>query len=228
MNYWKTYYDSLSKKESPLKQVGKTVNGAEISANQIELIVDSIARTLRLASEDFLVDLCCGNGLLTRELAPLVRRTVGVDYTRGLIDTAKARHAFHNVEYLESDIMGLDKSHLSGLKKVLMYEALQHFAIEQLSTLLEKFSHLEAGSLVLIGSIPDRDKLRVFYDTDEKFAFYKQSERERKPHMGRWWSVPEIETLVSASGALEAQFLAQAPGLYTAHYRFDVLLTKCN
>ena len=107
-----------------------------------------------------------------------------------------------------------------------MYEALQHFSLEQFAKLLDELCGLETGSLVFLGSIPNKEKLNVYYDTEEKYAFYMQRESEGKPHIGRWWLIEEIEQFVSMRG-FKATLLPQEPTLYTAYYRFDVLLERC-
>ena len=107
-----------------------------------------------------------------------------------------------------------------------MYEALQHLTLEQFAKLVDELCGLEAGSLVLLRSIPNKKQLNVYYDTEIKYAFYLQREIEGKPHIGRWWLMEEIEQLVSPRG-FKATFLLQEPALYTAYYRFDVLLERC-
>jgi cyclopropane fatty-acyl-phospholipid synthase-like methyltransferase len=227
-NYWKIYYDSISKKfdSSLLKQVGKTVNGQEISESQVVAIIESVVGSLRLNASDSLIDLCCGNGLLTRQLAPLVKEIVGIDFTANLINAAKKYNSFDNIEYVNLDVLCLDDIYFKGLKKIIMYEALQHFSTEQLAVLLKKLSTLEVGSLVYLGSIPNKDKLRVYYDTDEKFEFYMKCESEGRPHIGHWWVIGEIEQLATKYG-FNFRLLLQDINIYTAHYRFDVLLEKC-
>ena len=130
------------------------------------------------------------------------------------------------IEYIHSDVLQLTPNYFSGLKKIVMYEALQHFSMEQLVKLLGKLSSLGPGSLVFLGSIPNKEKLNAYYDTEEKYTFYLQRESEGKPHIGRWWLMEEIEQIVSTRG-FKAIFLPQVPTLYTAYYRFDVLLEKC-
>ncbi len=227
-DYWKSHYDAISSQYSGslLKQVGKTINGQEISESQVKLIVENIAHVLQLNANDSVVDLCCGNGLISRQLAPHVKNIIGVDYTLSLIDAAKTYNSFSNIEYVNSDVLRLGPEYFSGLKKVVMYEALQHFSERQFDILLDELESLAACSLVFLGSIPSKEKLSVYYDTKEKFAFYMQRENEGRPHIGRWWLIKEIEQLVSMHG-FKATFLSQAPKLYTAYYRFDVLLEKC-
>lgn len=227
-NYWENHFDSISKQfdGSPLKQVGKTVNGREVPEPQVKLIVENIANVLRLNAKDSVVDLCCGNGLLTRQLAPLVKEVIGVDFSSGLIEAAERHNGFYNIEYVNSDVSRLDPKYFLGLKKILMYEAIQYFSEEQIGILLDQLKSLASGSLFFIGGIPDKEKLNAYYDTKEKFAFYMQGESEGRPHIGRWWLMGEIERLVSTRG-FKAIFLPQVPTLYTAYYRFDVLLEKC-
>ena len=227
-NYWEQHYDSNTQQFDGLllKQVGKTINGQEISETQVKLIVENVVNNLHLGSSDSVIDLCFGNGLISRQLAPLVKEIVGIDFSKGLIEAAKKSNGFHNIEYINSDVLRLDPKYFLGLKKVLMYEALQLFSVEQLSSLLDKFSNLELGSLVFFASIPNKEKLSAYYDTKEKYEFYERCELEGKPHMGRWWLMEEIERIVTGSN-FKATFLPQEAALYTAYYRFDVLLEKC-
>ena len=227
-NYWKSYYDLSSQQfhDSLLKQVGKTVNGREIPELQLKLIVENVANVLQLNAKDSIVDLCCGNGLITRQLAPLVEKVVGVDFTQGLIDTAKRCNAFYNIEYVNSDVLSLNSEYFLGYTKIVMYEALQHFSEQQFGILLDELKSLAAGSLVFFGSIPNKEKLSAYYDTEKKIAFYMHRENEGRPHIGRWWLMDEIERLVATRG-FKSTFLPQEPVLYTAYYRFGVLLEKC-
>lgn len=226
-NYWKKYYDTIGKKYDGylLKQVGKTVNGKEIPENQIEAIIENISDVLQLNLNDIIIDLCCGNGLLTRRLAPIVNKVVGVDFTHSLIKTAKKYNRHYNIDYLYSDVLCLDTKYLSGSRKIVMYEALQHFSSDQMVKLLEKLCMLDSGSFIFLGSIPDKEKLQFYYDTEEKYLFYIERENAGMPHMGKWWYKYEIEEIASLCG-FKALLLPQPLKLYTAYYRFDCLLEK--
>lgn len=226
-DYWKDHYASIGKEFNGalLKQVGKTVNGQEVDESQVSLIVKNIVNDLRLSIQDAVVDLCCGNGLITIRLAPLVSQIVGIDFSAGLIDSARKYNSSYNIKYIPADVVHLDPKYFLGQKKILMYEALQHFSKKEFIILLDKLSHTDSGSLVFLGSIPNKKKLRIFYDTKDKYIFYMKREIEGKPHIGRWWLIDEIEQIASACG-FQATYLPQLPGLYTAYYRFNFILEK--
>lgn len=226
-NYWQNRYDSNSKNfnQSLLKQVGKTVNGQEISEQQIEIMVERIVGALKLDAKDSVIDLCCGNGLMTKQLESRVGDIIGVDFSSGLIEMAEKFSKAANVSYLHSDVLELDEKYFKGLKKILISEAFQHFSREQFPVLLEKLKNLDRGSLLFLGGIPNQERLRDYYDTDEKYEFYLQREKEGKPHIGHWWLMSEIERISTLHG-FRATYLAQDPNLYTAHYRFDAVIEK--
>ena len=70
--YWTTYPKTLSKKDY-MKQVQKVFRGHPIPEWKFKIIVSEICHRLKLEEEDILLDLCCGNGLITKELAKKFR-----------------------------------------------------------------------------------------------------------------------------------------------------------
>ena len=59
-------------------QVGYTVERKPISNEQFNCIIESIEKQLQLSASDTLLDLCCGNGAVTYELAKKVKSVVAV------------------------------------------------------------------------------------------------------------------------------------------------------
>lgn len=226
-NYWKNIYETVSRdpEYSLLEQVGKTLNGKPLPEDQIQLIVQSAVRALQLAPRDFLIDLCCGNGLITERIAPLVDRARAVDFSEGLIEVAKANSHAANIEYECGDILNLGTGYFSSTRKILMNESLQHFVPDDLGVLLDQMIRLDTGSLVYFGGIPDLEKLAIYYDTPEKMAFYEMREREGRPHSGKWWLRSQISKIAADRG-FKVTIVPQNSAMVTSYYRFDVLLSK--
>jgi len=228
-DYWKQYFNtkSIQHNNSLLNQVGKTVNGKVISIKQVDLIVSHISSILDLKSTDSLIDLCCGNGLITKRLSPLVKDISGIDYSEGLINAAQSFSQSENIKYINSDILDLDRQYLSRFNKVLLYEGLQHLSEVQLSKLLDLLNGISNQSLIFLGSIPDKSKLKVYYDTDEKYDYYLKCEEANHPHMGKWWFVEDI-IRTSINRGFKVTVIPQPATLYSSYYRYDALLEKCS
>jgi 2-polyprenyl-3-methyl-5-hydroxy-6-metoxy-1,4-benzoquinol methylase len=130
MRDWKKYWSSRPKtvdKTDYLKQVEKTVKGQPISDLQLQIIGSQICNHLHLEKDDIVLDLFCGNGLITKELAKQCKEIVGVDFSEPLLEVANRDHRPTNVLYQNMNILELNKMPpiASGpLNKVLMYEAL--------------------------------------------------------------------------------------------------------
>lgn len=226
-DYWRTHFDMNAEqfRSQLLKQVSKTVDGREVSDEQIDLIIDAIASTLNLKPTDIVIDLCCGNGLLTKKISTMVCEMFAVGYSINLISVAKNCNRAHNITYFHANVLALETSFFQGREKIYMYEGLQYISPESLYSLLSKLQVTGRKPKIFLGGIPDRQKLKKYYDTPDKYTYYLQCEQEGRPHMGRWWFKDEIAAIASEKG-FRTTHLAQAPSLYTSYYRFDCLLEK--
>lgn len=226
-DYWRTHFDFNAERfrDQPLKQIGKTVDGSEVREDQIDLIIDAIAGALKLNSDDMIIDLCCGNGLITKRISTIVGGVIGADYCINLIRAAQNCNRAHNIAYFDADILTLGTSFFQGREKIYMYEGLQYLSAGNLSSLLTQVQATGGKPKIFFGGIPDKQKLKEYYDTPDKYTYYHKCEQEGRPHMGRWWLKDEIILIASEKG-FRATHLAQAPSLYTSYYRFDCLIEK--
>ena len=92
MRNWHEYWNHAPQvfERDPLRQVGKTVGGQPIDRDQLPVVVDSIVEQLNIGAGDTVLDLCCGNGILTYALARYCARIRGIDFSPPLIETAPA------------------------------------------------------------------------------------------------------------------------------------------
>lgn len=227
MNYWLKHFDS-NVSENPtnlLKQVGKTVNGVEVDQLQIGLIIDAICDGLLLDKNSKVIDLCCGNGLLTIKIAEKCNTVLGVDYSSQLIKTANDFNKNNKVSYIESDITALDPSVFEECDSVYMYEGLQHITKDNFLRILELISVNLNVTKIFLGGIPDKALINQYYDTDEKWDYYLKCESNGTPHLGKWWEQSEIEEICKPFG-FNLKIKPQKKNLYSSYYRFDCLLER--
>ena len=229
---WRRYWRSASTANSAataeaLKQVGKTLLGSPVDDSQLDLIVDRIGSTLNLSTEDRVLDLGCGNGLLTESLQSLVAFVHGYDISEPLITDARAYRMTTRTSYEIADLVYDEFLHdpASTATKAYSYEVFQHFTPAEADRFLAYVNRSSAVDKLLVGSVPDRDRIREFYDTAERWNHYLDSIETGTEQIGTWWVAPDLVTLAERNG-FTCSIIDQPADLYTAHYRFDALLTR--
>jgi cyclopropane fatty-acyl-phospholipid synthase-like methyltransferase len=222
-DYWATYPKSVGRTDY-LRQVQSTIRGEPISDRQFRLSVEEICNLLELKTDDTVIDLCCGNGLITKELAARCTHVVGVDFSEPLLSVANADHRPDGVQYIRSDVLKL--SSVAGVcdrrfTKAVMAGALQHFRRRDLRVLLQSTMELlRLDGIFAITAVPNLKMKGAFYSTVRcriAHLWYKARGRDA---MGTWWNQQWIKTTCEELG-LKCQF--HVPNdKDLSRYRFDV------
>lgn len=228
---WKKHWDEYPTKFQEteyFKQVGKTVSGNPISDTQFRGIISDISAGLNIGREDTVLDMCCGNGIITTEISKDCKSVVGIDYSDHLIRVAQKFNKPENVSYFCASVLEKDLKKLFNkpFTKIYMYEALQHFNEDDFVNIVDLIGEISStNSTIFFGSVPDKDKLWDFYNTAERRDEYIIRQSENNDALGTWWSQKYIVNICLNKG-FEVEFLPQNPILHTSHYRFDFRLTK--
>ena len=220
MSYWKIYWNNVAQNKSPLKQVQRDA----VSKNQLFKIETHICELLNLQETDVILDVCCGNGLLTNRFSSYCKQVVGVDFSNELIKSAQNKYKRHNLSFIEEDATQLSKSIDLKFDKILLYFSFQYFNYSQGELVISEMKKLlKPGGKILIGDVPDKDKFWIFYNNFLKRAFYFKQWLFNQPKMGKFWAEEEMNKL-SKENNLAGRLLIQNHSLPHAHYRFDYLM----
>lgn len=222
---WYSYWNSGSiiQERDFLRQVGKTVNGQPITPSNIDVIVDNIVEQLKLSREDRVLDLCCGNGLITNRCSLHCQHIIGVDFSKPLIRIASTHFGGKNIRYVEADVSHLpDWLFDEPFTKIYMYEGLQHIGVVGTKSLLLNLRNSAVRAApIFLGSVPDRACLWNFYNTRaRRDEYYRRIEEGTEP-IGHWWNKSALARLCHACG-YKVKFTPSNP-LHVSHYRFDAL-----
>jgi SAM-dependent methyltransferase len=229
---WQAYWQSRGAPADPsladlLVQVSKTRFGAPVDPSQLQTLTDHIARRLPLKDTARGLDLGCGNGLVTARLAPRLALVVGLDYSESLLETARRSHAGTNVSYVQADLRDpaaatlLPEAPFDVAWTVEVVQNLDPVSLRDLlrwlvTVMTEDFRFLASG-------IPDRARIRNFYDTPERWDWHLANEAAGEEQMGRWWLTDEIIDAARDVG-LVAEIGSLPEDYYTSNYRFDALI----
>lgn len=206
-------------------QVERTVGGQPVPAEQLDLVAEAVRSALELDHCDALLDLCCGNGLLTVKLAPHCRAVFAVDYADELIEIACRYNGMKDIAYLNRAASELAPADFARLRpnKVCMNAGLQYFTVEMTSNLLKSLlPAIGSRAPLYFSDIPDAAKLFEFYDTPARRAEFEHRRIEGTEAIGTWWSRADLRRIFEDAG-YRADFIDQDPRRFTASYRYDLL-----
>ena len=232
--FWKNFWVSYPEKAGDtqyFKQVGKTVNGAPISQQQYDTLIHDIEALLALIEQDHVLDLCCGNGLITSEIAKKCHDVVGVDFSDVLIRRAQESKPGPNIKYIQMDarkIRELGAEYHGYFTKVLWYEALAFFDKNDLYEILNALKTITTDdATILIGSVLDAERKWNFFNTlSRKFNYVINIVLlGREVGLGKWWKHQEIREVGNQLG-FNFELHYQDKTLHTAHYRMDIKLSR--
>ena len=236
MNFdWQSFFSSyrtrvsIRSEEDLLYQVGYSVSGKSITNAQFCAIISDLEIGLRFQSDDNVLDLCCGNGLLSHRIGSTVNSVLGIDFSEAYIENAKHYRSLENVKYVSQNVLQIGELLRDAncrWSKVVMYSALAYFTpadLQEMLTLL--MPHLSPGASMFIGGIPDSDRKWSFYNTWLRRVGFVWNVKVcgRESGIGRWWTRAGIEEICSRN-MLTCSFYSENPILHTFHYRFDALI----
>lgn len=228
--FWQNYRIIDITNENDLKyQVGKTIEGKVITDEQFDADVQEIIDHFELCNNDVLLDLCCGNGIVTKKLSEKVNKVIGIDFSEVFISNAKIHSSSKNIHYFLIDV--LDKSQLENIlenynfTKILLNDCLAYFDPNSLKVVLQSLSRFNVD--ILLMSILDKNKKWKFYNTPKRKWIYLKERflGKNKSGLGYWWNTVQIQRIAHQSGYACNIFYHNSTN-HTAHYRFNAKLIK--
>lgn len=224
---WRAYWDRQAQAGSAQAQVARTLHAKPLPESVLLEIIDHILQLLDLKASDRLLDLCCGNGILTERLAVHCRETTGLDLSEGQIARAKALFPASEVQFRVGDAADLPADLVGPFDKINLYFSFQYLdrPAQGAAAIAGMAERLKPGGRILLGDVPDQALLRGFYPRWQDRLRYRINLGLGRSMMGKFWSTEEIARLAGAHG-LSVEVLEQPSHLPYAHYRRDFLLRK--
>ena len=222
--YWEKYWKSIDSTKNQ-ESIGRTKFGKVIKDKDFQSEIDFIAERLELKTNDVLVDLCAGNGLVTNKLLEYVSRVVAIDYSKPLLDNFVNRSL--NITKICQNVKEFDFSELR-YSKLVWYFSIQHFSYSEVTIILKRMlKGLSSGGKIYIGDIPDYDKIWEFYSKPEYKAFYFEKLLRSEEHIGTWFERDFFVHLLDFLGYnSKFEIINKPENHFNSSSRFDLLITK--
>jgi cyclopropane fatty-acyl-phospholipid synthase-like methyltransferase len=227
-NSWKEYWENHAKfsiDRDPQSQVLRTLNKTPVEDKIFKEILQDIESKMEISPNDKVLELCCGNGLITTYLASRCNRIVGVDFIPNLAEQIDIKKNT-NISIIVEDIT---KVHFNSesFDKVIIYAGLQYLDYKNVITLFESvFRWLENNGLFFIGDIPDQERIWDFYNSQDREKVYFESVKNNKPIIGTWFNAKWLEKLGVYANFNNIKVCQQPSHFPYAHFRFDMVLKK--
>ena len=212
---------SVGKKEF-WKQIKRTVNGKEVSENDIMMIVNAINSGLNIVADDNLLDLGCGNAALASRLFPLIDKYVGLDFSKYLLKVAKDNFHIENKTSFKVFDLRKDKLWLpdNNITKVLIYGTISYLSKSEVKNLLtnlkEKLPNLKK---IFIGNIPN---IRYSSEFFSRRNLTNQKLNDPESIIGVWWEPEDFSKLMENIG-FYVNIRAMPADFYGYKIRFDLV-----
>jgi len=228
---WQSFWDHQSKQTDPLLQVGRKggyVNNQEVF---LETYAAYVAEQIGLTPDDVLLDVCCGNGLLTSYLAKHCKAVLGVDFSDKLIAQAKRNHESQLVTFVCADALVLGELkikhpavNLPFTKSTLCF-SFQYFETVSLGKQVVEGIFNQGPSVLFLGDVPDRDRFFYYYKSWRDLARLVKHMLQQRNDMGKFWSLEEL-TFIAKSLGKQGKKVTQPDSFPYAHYRMDFLISN--
>ncbi len=224
---WKKKWEQIAFTESNLMaQVGRiSVVSSITNATMIEIEKDIVLK-MNILKSDNLLDVCCGNGLLSSLLAKHCQSVTGVDFTEALIQTAQNNFGRAGVSFYWGDAFDLSALFENQkFDKILLYFSFQYFdSFEKGKKVISEMLKLLApNGVIFIGDVPDYARYGNHYKTVLQRIRFHYVNLRGKNQIGKFWKESEM-LKIEESLNLSIEIKKQPPHLPYSSYRQDYLL----
>lgn len=227
--YWRNYYNDyeiIGKGKDLHLNISRTRRGETVSDEVWNQTIAYMKDLLEINKQTVLLELCCGNGLVSGELAPSCKEVFGVDYSETLLGQFKKRYSSENINLICSDVnrFVIEKNKFDV---ILIYFSIQHFNERDSFLLIEKcINSISPKGKILIGDIPDLDKKWRYINKDEYHRDYFHRLVNLSPKIGNWFQKDFFLAMNSCYKETSFHVLEQPIYQINSDYRFDVLISK--
>ncbi len=219
---WKRYWNEIAK-------LNANSSAGQVQRDEQEntlITVNYICKQLDIKKTDIVLDVCCGNGMITLEVAKRCTEIIGIDHSEELLNIANQNNSKINCSFHLTSALELKKAVDEQLfDKIYLQFSFQYFDKKNQGFLVikEMLACLKPEGKIFIGDITNHSKLDVFFESKSKRMHYYYSSFRGVNSMGKFWKTSELEKICKKL-EVNGTYLEQPKELPYSYYRFDFLI----
>lgn len=209
---WVEYYQARGLKGGDIKEVSGYAHGlAQLTERGLKSITKIARTSLDFSSNDILLDVGCGAGLLTDKLVGDVGVTVGTDASSEMIGNAVTESKFVKVIAMADHLPFPNES----FDKIFCHSVFQYFPNYKYAArvITEMLRVLRSGGKCLIMDVPDIEEKKLYFRVK-----IPDSHNLKRRFYNKTWFV----NLVPKARV----FKQRIPDYRNSQFRFNVLIQK--
>ncbi|MCP4440180.1 MAG: class I SAM-dependent methyltransferase [Aureispira sp.] len=222
VNFWQDYTTDITEKDEQ-SQVLRTFNKKPITEELWQFTLDEIDSVFNVVEGDHVLDLCSGNGLLSKHFLTKGASVAAVDISKELLTNLEG---IEGIDAIHSDIRAVDFDNHT-FDHILFYAGIQYLTDKEAIVLLQKiYNWLKPGGSLFIGDIPDVKKRWNFFNNEERHKVFFDNQLKGEAIVGNWFESDWFDNLTAYLGFKEGQLVEQDEKLIYSTFRFDYLYKK--
>lgn len=226
--YWPEFWKKHGKasvNENQHLQVLRTQNKMPIEEECWQRTLDFVLEQIDPQATDDILDLCCGNGLISSEISKKCRSVQSVDIAPELVEKIDiGEHP--NITPIVGDIRTVELP-LNSFDKVVIYAAIQYLTLGETVAWFEKMIRIiRDGGILYIGDIPDRARLWSFFNSPERESIHFECVKNEEAIVGTWFEQDWLCKLACHAGFKHAEIVPQPDYMIYTGYRYDMKVFK--
>lgn len=224
VNFWKDHGKSTVDCDEQTR-VLRTLNKQPIEKELWEDTLTLMAEHVKPVPDDVVLELCCGNGLISRYFSKICKTVVCVDVSADLVTSIDTKE-HTNIETIVADIRDLSFPD-STFSKIIIYAGIQYLSPAETTTLFANvYDWLKPAGIFFLGDIPNYNNIWDFYNSTDREAVYFHNLQREEPLVGTWFQPEFFEKLGSYAGFADSVYIPQHEDMIYSHFRFDFKLRK--
>jgi ubiquinone/menaquinone biosynthesis C-methylase UbiE len=224
---WEQFWNRRGAFDDAARQVGRLHGKQTLSTDISAKCVEHLIQIGEINSAHHILDICCGNGMITALIAQHCNKIVGIDFAESLL--IHARNSYPHIDFYQDDVKIPFTKLPTSMKfdRITCCFSFQYFETYNhgLAVIKNLLPYLHPKGKIILTDVPDRKRFFRYYNSYSRLFHLAMLMANNKNDMGKFWSEEELNLIANELG-LTGKKIEQPKDLPYAAYRMDYVFSN--